>query len=60
MSKGKFIIGFVSGAIATIGALAATAYTYKKQAIDPAKKEAERIELNRVKANRKSYSAHQG
>ena len=45
----KFGAGVVTGVLATVGALAAGLATYKKK-----------IEQNRIKANRKSYSAHQG
>ena len=56
----KFGAGVVTGVLATIGALAAGLATYKKKVVEPEHKEADRIEQNRIKANRKSYSAHQG
>ncbi len=46
----KFGAGVVTGVLAT----------YKKKVVEPEQKEADRIEQNRIKANRKSYSAHQG
>lgn len=58
--KNKFGSGFFCGILTTLSAIAAGLYTYKLKVLDPAKHEAERIENNRVKANRKSHSAHQG
>lgn len=58
--KNKFGSGFFCGIITTVSALAAGLFTYKSKVLDPAKKEADRIENNRIKANRKSHSAHQG
>lgn len=56
----KFGAGFATGVVATVSALAAGLFTYKKKVVEPEEQEANRIEENRVKANRKSYSAHQG
>ena len=56
----KFGAGVVTGVLATVGALAAGLATYKKKVVEPEQKEADRIEQKRIKANRKSYSAHQG
>lgn len=56
----KFGAGVLTGVVATVGALAAGLFTYKKKVVEPEEKEANRIEENRVKANRKSFSAHQG
>ena len=51
----KFGAGVVTGVLATVGALAAGLATYKKKIVEPEQKEADRIEQNRIKANRKSY-----
>lgn len=56
----NFGAGVVTGVLATVGALAAGLSTYKKKVVEPEQKEADRIEQNRIKANRKSYSSHQG
>ncbi|CCI81815.1 DUF3042 family protein [Lactobacillus hominis] len=56
----RFGAGVVTGVVATVGALAAGLFTYKKKVVEPEEQEANRIEENRVKANRKSFSAHQG
>lgn len=56
----KFGAGFVTGMITTLGTIAAAVFTYKKKVLDPAEQEAKRIEQNRIRANRKSHSAHLG
>lgn len=56
----NFGAGVVTGVLATVGALAAGLATYKKKVVEPEQKESDRIEQNRIKANRKSYSSHQG
>ena len=52
----KFGAGVVTGVLATVGALAAGLATYKKKVVEPEQKEADRIEQNRIKANRKSLN----
>ncbi|KRL63410.1 DUF3042 family protein [Lactobacillus psittaci] len=56
----RFRSGFVTGIVTTLGTIAAGLFTYKKKVLDPAEAEAKRIEHNRIRANRKSHSAHQG
>lgn len=56
----KFSAGLLTGILTTVGAVAAGALTYKKRIIDPDIDEENRIEENRIKATRKSHSAHQG
>ena len=48
----KFGAGVVTGVLATVGALAAGLATYKKKVVAPEQKEADRIEQNRIKANK--------
>lgn len=55
----KFGAGVATGILATVGALAAGLFTYKKKVVEPEEQEANRIEENRRKANRKSFSSHQ-
>ena len=56
----KFGAGVVTGVLATVGALTARLANYKKKLVQREQKEADRIEQNRIKSKRKSYSAHQG
>lgn len=56
----KFASGVLTGSLLTIAAAAAALFTFKKTVIEPEDKENERIEENRRRANRKSFSAHQG
>ncbi|APT17953.1 hypothetical protein FC62_GL000018 [Amylolactobacillus amylotrophicus DSM 20534] len=56
----KFTTGFLTGALITIATAAAGLFAFKKTVLDPEDQEAERIEENRRRANRKSFSAHQG
>lgn len=55
----KFGAGVATGVAATLGALAAGLFTYKKKVIEPEEELNNKIEENRKKANRKSFSAHQ-
>ncbi|QNQ82035.1 DUF3042 family protein [Lactobacillus sp. PV037] len=55
----KFGAGLATGVLATVGALAAGLFTYKKKVVDPQEQHEQKIEENRKKANRKSYAAHQ-
>ncbi|WP_252897750.1 DUF3042 family protein [Amylolactobacillus amylophilus] len=50
----------MTGALITIATAAAGLFAFKKTVLDPEDQEAERIEENRRRANRKSFSAHQG
>ncbi|BDR56320.1 DUF3042 family protein [Xylocopilactobacillus apis] len=56
----KFLTGFVTGSVAAIGAVAASAYAFKKTVIEPTEERAQQIEENRRRANRKSHQAHMG
>lgn len=58
--KNKFTFGFVTGTVATLTAIAATVFTFKKTYIDPVENKVEEINNNRRKAIRKSFGAHQG
>lgn len=56
----KFTTGFLTGALITVATAAAGLFAFKKTVLDPEDQETERIEENRRRANRKSFSAHQG
>ncbi|GAW98342.1 MULTISPECIES: DUF3042 family protein [Secundilactobacillus] len=53
-----FIKGFLFGTVATIGAVAGAALSFKKKVVEPIEDEEERFEENRKRAARKSRSAH--
>ncbi|MDO1605572.1 DUF3042 family protein [Lactobacillus sp. YT155] len=59
MKKHSFAKGVFVGAAATVGVLAGALTTFKKTVIEPEEKELERIEENRLRANRKSLHSHQ-
>lgn len=54
-----FIKGFLFGTVATLGAVAGAAMSFKKRVVEPIEDEEQRFEDNRKKAARKSRSAHQ-
>lgn len=56
----KFGAGVCTGVIVTLAAFAAAALTYKTQVMDPEADEEDRLEENRIRANRKSHAAHLG
>lgn len=56
----KFAAGFLTGTLVTVATVASGLFAFKKTVIEPEDKEFERIEENRRRANRKSFSAHQG
>ncbi len=56
----KFTAGFITGTLITVATIASGLFAFKKTVIDPEDEELERIEDNRRRANRKSFSAHQG
>lgn len=56
----KFGAGLFTGIVVTVAALAAAALTYKTQVMDPESNEEQRLEENRIRANRKSHAAHLG
>lgn len=58
--KNKFTFGFVVGSVATIAAVAASVFTFKKAYIEPVETKVDQINDNRRKAIRKSLAAHQG
>lgn len=53
-----FVKGFLFGTVATIGAVAGAALSFKKKVVEPIEDEEERFEDNRKRAARKSRSAH--
>ena len=55
----KFGAGLATGVLATVGALAAGLFTYKKKVVEPQEQQEQKIEENRKTANRKSFAAHQ-
>lgn len=55
----KFGAGLATGILASLGAIAAGAFTYKKKVIDPEVEQENKMEENRIKANRKSHISHQ-
>ncbi|QNQ80188.1 DUF3042 family protein [Lactobacillus sp. PV034] len=55
----RFGAGLATGILASVGAIAAGAFTYKKKVLDPEIEQENKIEENRIKANRKSHVSHQ-
>lgn len=55
----KFGAGVVTGVAATVGAIAAGLFTYKKKVVEPEEEHNNKIEENRKRANRKSFASHQ-
>lgn len=56
----KFTTGFFTGALVTIATVAGGLFAFHKTVVEPEEIEDQRIEENRRRANRKSFSAHQG
>lgn len=56
--KYKFAAGFAAGLVTALAGVCAAAFTYKTRVMDPQEEEEQRIENNRIKANRKSHGAH--
>lgn len=54
----SFSKGFLFGVVSTIGALAGTAFAYKKVVIEPIEEREDFLEEQRKRALRKSRSAH--
>lgn len=55
----KFGAGVATGVLASLGAVAAGVFAYKKKVIDPEVAQENKMEENRIKANRKSHVSHQ-
>lgn len=55
----KFGAGVVTGVAATVSAIAAGLFAYKKKVIEPEEEQNNKIEENRKRANRKSFASHQ-
>ncbi|MBD5429923.1 DUF3042 family protein [Lactobacillus sp.] len=55
----KFGAGVATGIAATVGAIAAGLFTYKKKVVEPEVEQNNKIEENRKRANRKSFASHQ-
>lgn len=56
--KYKFAAGFAAGLLTALSAVCVAAVTYKTRVMDPQEQEEQRIQDNRIKANRKSHGAH--
>lgn len=58
--KHKFLKGFLVGTAATVGTIAGSLFAFKKTVVAPIEEKENQIHENRKRANRKSFSAHQG
>ncbi|PWG00997.1 DUF3042 family protein [Levilactobacillus bambusae] len=56
----KFVKGFLFGTVATAGAVAGALFSFKKTVVEPIEEEEDRFDQNRIKAQRKAHSAHNG